>query len=552
MNSRIEALRQLFSEVEIDAYILPSSDEFLSEYTPDYLNRLKWLTGFNGSNGMVIVTKDEVYFFTYSRYLIAVEKQFGNDYKILDMHEESPWDFIKSSPLTFGIAAALTTRTADNIKYVAELVDQIWQRKKYNTECNYFIYETKYSGQSFREKLAQIWLAMEEVEAKYLIITEPDIICWLTNLRGNDAPHTPLILAYAIAELHGALKLYVYNETAKLPKIEGISIFKFDEFYPEIELINDRVMLDPKSTPMSVTCKFDGKKVFPTNPCVALRAIKNDVEIENSKQIHIIDAVSVCKLLLWIKEGITEEDVVNESYRLRAENDRFFSPSFETIAGFRGNGAIIHYHVTPQTNLKIEGDGLLLIDSGGQYFGGTTDITRTIVIGTPTKEQITAYTTVLKGHLALSNAVFERSTTGSELDKIARAPLLAQGMDYAHSTGHGVGNFLGVHECPPNIGSRASATFESGMIVSNEPGYYKEGEFGIRIENMVYVKELDNQMLAMEDLTLVPYDYRLIDFSLLTKEELQWLEQYYTKIKIALGPYFDEATLNKLCSISQT
>jgi Xaa-Pro aminopeptidase len=548
MKEKINSLKKLFSDYNIDGYIIPSGDEFFSEYTPEFLNRLKWITDLPCSNAMAIITVDKNYFFTDGRYLEAANNKLAKDFEIVDITELSPWKFVQNSNYIFGVSPNLVISKPEiqNLRYITELVDLIWKRDLTPPDAKYFKYDSQYSGLTFNEKLSKLQEIISNANADSLILTTPDIICWLTNLRGNDVLYSPLILSYAIVSVKEGVELFVYNKTAELPQIKNISFNNFDEFFERIKTLK-KPMLDPQLTPAAIIRKLEQSYIPITNPCLKLKAIKNPVEINNAKEVHIIDAVAVCKLLAWIRTDITEQDVIDKSNELRSLSERFFSPSFNTIAGFKENGAIIHYHVSVDSNKTIKGSGLLLIDSGGQYFGGTTDITRTIAIGTPTIEQKKAYTLVLKGHLALSNTVFQKGTTGSQLDKLARYHLKKNKMNYAHGTGHGVGNFLSVHESPPNISPRSNIPFEAGMIVSNEPGYYKTGEFGIRIENMIHVIETKDGMLAMEDLTLVPYDHHLIDFSMINEQEMIWLKKYYNKIKTKLSPFFSAEFLENAC-----
>lgn len=530
---RLEALKNLFDKYEIDAYLLPTTDEFLNEYTPSCLNRLQWLTGFESSNAIALITQDQNYLFTDQRYIEAAEKKLGSTFLIKDLYRESVWDFIRNQNLKVGIAPELFIKNEKmhHIKFIDELVDLIWQRNKVNDHAEYFYYDEQYSGTSFKQRAEKVCAKMAELSADFLVITQPDLICWLTNLRGRDQDFTPLVLAYAILDRFGRLELFLYNNHAKKPLIEGIRYCDFAEFRGRLSSLT-KVIVDPLTTNLSVLTAIDlnNHAIFAPNPIIELRAIKNEIEIANAKKVHLIDSLAMINFLSSDFEGMSEQDVKDLSYKCRDKSELFFSPSFETIAGFKENSSVIHYHIRPETNKKIHGDGLLLIDSGGQYLGGTTDITRTVLIGKATKEQIFAYTIVLRAHLHLSNAKFKCGTTGSELDKMIRSILQVHGMDYGHGTGHGVGNFLSVHETPPRISSQSHIELKAGMIISNEPGFYKKGEFGIRIENLCLVVQIDNETLGMEDLTLVPYEEKLIDYLLLTTEEKTFLDNYNQKI----------------------
>jgi Xaa-Pro aminopeptidase len=535
-HENIAQLRNLFDKHDIDAYLIPSNDEFLNEYTPHYLNRLTWLTGFESSSGCALITRDTNYIFTDSRYLEAAEQKLGSQFVIRKMQRQSVWAFLQQKNYKIGIAPELFIAQSfmRDVKFVPELVDLIWIRNKINPEAEYFYYDEQYSGASFKAKAAQVCKVMHENNANYLVMNQPELICWLSNLRGKDQEFTPLVLSYGILDQNGELEVFLYNAPCKTPKIEGVVYRSFDEFAPRLKSL-EKVMIDRANTNLATLEILGANAIYAANPIISLRAIKNDVEIANAKKIHVIDSKAVTAFLQSDFNGMTESSVADLLYQFRSKSNLFFSPSFETIAGFRENGAIIHYHVRQDTNKKIEGNGLLLIDSGGQYFGGTTDITRTIAIGEPTKEQIFAYTMVLRAHLRLSNMRFKKGTLGKDLDALTRGVLQSEDMDYAHGTGHGVSNFLSVHETPPIIGARNNMRIEAGMIISNEPGYYKTGEYGIRIENLCLVVEIDETTLGMEDLTLVPYDTKLIDERLLSAEEIIYLQSYNDKIASILN-----------------
>ena len=378
-------------------------------------------------------------------------------------------------------------------------------------------------------------------------MTDPSNICWLLNIRGNDIEYNPILLSYAIFYKNGNLDIFS-NYKKHIP-LKNFSIY--------LENLKDKkIKIDPYSASSWIMNQLN-QKILDNDPCTLAKACKNNVEISQAKKIHISDGTALCKLLYWVeknykKERISEITVANKILELRSHFSNFLYPSFSTIAGFAEHGSIIHYEATKNTNKIISNNGLLLIDSGGQYFGGTTDITRTIIIGKATNQQKLDFTLVLKGHIALAMAKFPVGTRGMDLDVLARQFLWQNGKDYAHGTGHGVGNCLNVHEGPQRISKTCMQTLEEGMIISNEPGYYKNGEYGIRIENLVLVRKSKNNYLGLETISLAPIDQKLIIKKLLTKPEIKWLNSYHKKIYLKISPYLtkqEKTWLKKQTSI---
>ena len=390
-----------------------------------------------------------------------------------------------------------------------------------------------------------------QIEADYLLITSPESVCWLLNIRGRDLKHTPILFCYAILSKKDGVTLYSYknsitNEVERY--LEGLVEFKdIEDIYEDLfKLSSAKVQIDPKNTQVifqehlkRANCDL----IEVEDPIIIEKAVKNETELKNLQIAHKSDGAALCRFFFWLEnqievgEEISEVEAAKRLAKFRQVGETFFSISFDSIVGFESNGAIIHYHPQEDSCAKINDEGMLLLDSGGQYFEGTTDVTRTVHFGEPSLEQIENFTLVLKGHLQIAMANFVSGTTGGNLDILARSPLLQKGKDYKHGTGHGVGFFMNVHEGPHGISRISNIALKEGMVISNEPGYYKEGEYGIRIESLVYVKKSDyDGLLSFETLTLAPIDKKLIDKSLLTAGEIDWLNHYHKRVYDELFP----------------
>jgi len=423
------------------------------------------------------------------------------------------------------------------IPITQDLVDSIWKDKPVLPSTNAYLYPIQYSGMDATSKL-QIVRQNFATKAKYALITELESICWLLNIRGVDTESVPVILGYLILS---ADEVIVFTDLSKI-SASIISELKFVQFKPCNEIfttlksLNETLLIDPTSCSVGLQSLI-ANKIEGINPCALPKACKNNIEIECATQGHIKDAVALCEGLSWVQNnrGITEHEVSLKLTELRSSQEGYVADSFPTIAGFRENGAIIHYRAPKNGSKTISGDGMLLIDSGAHYWGCTT---RVLVFGTPTDEQKRRYTEVLKGHIALASVKFPVGTFGCNIDILARQYLWDETLDYAHSTGHGVGNMLSVHEAPGYIGqAKTQVQLQEGMIISNEPGFYKEGEFGIRIENLMYVKKSSKEgFLEFAMLTLVPYARDLIDITMLSEKEIKYLKGYYQKIKAHVLP----------------
>lgn len=531
MRSEIDKLREKLEIHQLDGLIVPSNDEFQSEYVPDYNNYLKILTGFTGSNGVVLILKDETIFFTDGRYLLQAKQELSNDFKIHNILQLYHNQFMNGK---IGYDPKLHT-WEEISKYknsVLVAVEDLVEMRSIAPVSEIFNYPLKYAGQSSASKINQLndFLIKNDLDA--LVITDPTNICWLLNIRAHDVAYNPILLSFAIYHLGGEIELFSNALCTKKLTDFSVSLKK---------IANKRVQLDPSSASSWVSAHFK-KPIFLSDPCVLAKACKNRIEINQARRIHIIDGIALTKLLYWLetnykKFNISEINVVEKLFKFRSESLDFIYPSFATIAGFSSNGAIIHYNPQEKTDKVLTGNGLFLLDSGGQYFGGTTDITRVVPIGKSSYEQKLNFTLVLKGHIALATAKFPEGTRGADLDVLARQFLWQHGKDYPHGTGHGVGSCLSVHEGPQRISKFSSCPLKPGMIISNEPGYYKDNEYGIRIENLMLVIKLKDGYLGFETLSLAPINTKLILKSLLTEVEIKWLYSYHQMVFKKLSPY---------------
>jgi Xaa-Pro aminopeptidase len=552
--SNLKLLRKTLETLNLDYFILPNNDEFSNEYLPKSANRLEFITGFTGSNATIIIGQKKAAFFTDGRYTIQAATEVNNkDYEIHNLADKSwaKW-LLENSKNNDKIGFDPKLHSLSAINYYQKIlekrkivflkenpVDHIWSSRPKAPATKAFIHDLKYAGISAEEKIKIITKNFSK-NADALILNSPISICWLLNIRATDIDFTPIALCHAIIYKNGKVDLFI-DEKRLDPKVKkhlkNVKIISPKDLEKNILLLkNKKIQLDPNYCNYWLASLLQKSKIIEaTDPCLIQKACKNPTEIKGMIKAHEIDGAAVTKFLLWLKNEAKNIDEIKTTKKLlefRKQNKEFFSPSFATISGFASNGAIVHYHATKKTNKKIKGNSLYLVDSGGQYFYGTTDITRTISIGKPTSEQKHNFTLVLKGHIALATAEFSNKTTGSDLDILARQFLQKEGKDYDHGTGHGVGCFLSVHEGPQNISKRKNEIYlKPGMIISNEPGYYKTGEYGIRIENLVLVEKAKKKgFLKFKTITLAPIDLNLIDFKLLTEAEKSWLINYHQEI----------------------
>lgn len=555
---QITKLRKLLVQKKLDGYLVPMRDEFGSEYVPPQYRRLEYITNFTGSNGFAVILKNKAGFFTDGRYTLQAKKEVSSKiFELNDFAEKNEIDWLikntkpKSKigfdPQVFSIAAIKKYQEKldkKNIKLVEieNLVDVIWKEKSEYKTSKILKLENKYSGKSAKEKISEI---TKNLKADFLVLTNPESICWALNIRSHDIPSTPVLLCYAIISKKGEVIIYSLNNS----KIDGIKNKKFAEFYKDLSALkNKSVQIDINSTPQSVLNSLKKQKakiIEEKDPCIILRALKNKTEIKNIKTAHIKDGVALTKFFCWLEENINknldEYKIAEILENFRKENQNFLFPSFDTIAGYAENGAIIHYRARKENCKKLKTENILLLDSGGQYLEGTTDVTRTVALGKVSDEQKRNYTLVLKGHIAIASAKFPKGTSGAQIDALARIPLWKEYKDYKHGTGHGVGFCLNVHEGPHGISKHYTTPLEAGMVISNEPGFYKENAYGIRIENLVVVKESKNKnFFEFETLTQFPFDKNLIDTSILEKDEINWLNNYHELVYKNLSSYLSK------------
>lgn len=589
---RLAALRQQLKEDRLDGFVVPLTDEHMSEYVGSYAQRLEWLTGFKGSAGSAVVLPEQAAIFTDGRYTIQVRQQVSpTEWSYQSVPETSISQWLKEhAPKGAKIGYDPWLHTADWVKQAtaqlaakgAELVavkknpiDAVWADRPEPSKARLIVQPEELAGQSSADKRHDMadWLAKEGSDAA--VLAALDSIAWTFNVRGADVTHTPVALAYAVVHADGTADLFVEGEKVgddvRAHLGNGVRLHERDEFETYLRSMADKlVAVDPERSVAAISQALEegGARILSRrDPAVLPKAIKNKVEIAGHQAAQARDGAAVSRFLKWIEEeapkgGIDEMIAQEKLLGYRQDLGGLKDLSFDTISAFGPNGALPHYKGTAESNLPFTKGTLYLVDSGGQYQDGTTDITRTVPIGEPTAEMIDRFTRVLQGHIAIATALFPKGTRGSQLDSFARRPLWEAGVDYAHGTGHGVGAFLAVHEGPQRIAPVGSSQsggdepLQAGMIISNEPGYYKPGEYGIRIENLVLVVAKDvpgaeKEMLGFDTLTYVPIERKLIDVSMLSEQELDWLNDYHAKVLALIGPQLsgeDKAWLERQCA----
>ena len=560
--SKISKLKNLFLKYNIEGYLIPKNDSYFNEFINPREDRLKFISNFTGSAGIAVILKNQNFLFVDGRYIAQAKKESSKNFKIIDITKSSLTDFLNHSKLRIGFDASLTKyswhqqlKNKKNFIEVPEnLIDKIWKKSNTKIQNKAFVLENVYSGEHYQNKLKQIKKILNINNNKSFFISASENICWLLNIRGKDSAYTPVLNSQALLTQK---KLYVFCEIQKIPNTikqaykKNIA-FKEESFLFKILAKNKKklITIDPSASVKTVNY-LNEKKLnvrFKPDPISQLKTKKNRIEIQNTKVAHIYDGVAVAKFIIWLKKQkkinkLSEISAQNKLEKFRKDNASYLFPSFPTISGFGKNAAIIHYHASKQSNLKFRSNGIYLIDSGGQYKEGTTDITRTIAFGKQSPAVKNIYTKVLKGHLAVKNFNLTKKTTGRQIDMAARKYLNINNLDYAHGTGHGVGYFLNVHESPPSISKYSTDNFVSGQIVSNEPGFYSPGLFGIRIENLIYVEEIKNR-LCFQDLTLVPYEKNLINVKLLNRKEVKSINRYHAIVFELLKSFMKEEELS--------
>ena len=577
--NRIQKLRTEIQKHYLDGFLIPRSDMHQNEYIEPCDARLEWMTGFTGSAGMCLITLESAFIFVDGRYTIQVKKEVDKDlYVIVQNSEISFTNWFKANchgqtigydPWLHTVSGMVNlTNLKDNkiiLKECVNLVDLIWNQKPKRIPQLITTHPRKFSGSNSIEKRDLISKAISRNGADAVILTKPESICWLLNIRGKDISHTPIVQSLAIFYKNAKIKLFL-RETKLSSKIlsflgKDVKILSQLSFKKIISSLRHKnIQIDPSSCPTAIlnSLKSKNKNIIQSaDPCLHLKAIKNSTEIKGARQAHLIDAAALSNFLCWLEtDGKTKQldeiMIAKKLEEFRQKTNLLEELAFDTICGFGSNGAIVHYKVNEHTNRKIEDHNLLLIDSGGQYRMGTTDVTRTIIIGRPKQEMINVFTHVLKGMIAVSDLKWPQGLSGQHIDSLARSPLWSIGLDYDHGTGHGIGSYLSVHEGPQGLSRKNSTKLEAGMIISNEPGYYKTGKFGIRIENALLVKKLPkkmtpkDKMLYFETLTLVPIDKRLINVAILTEKEKDWLNNYHNQVYKKISPLVTTKTKNWL------
>ena len=561
---KINKIRKLLKIKNIDGYIIPKNDEYFSEYAKN--DRLKNITGFSGSAGFAVILKKKNYLFVDGRYTLQAKVQSGKLFKIITIPEKYPHDVLKEKKLKIGFDPKLYTkktlkiffnRTSCKFLPISEnLIDKLWIKKKYNNTKKFYILPEKVTGQNYKIKINKLTniLIGKKVDLQFTSASEN--IAWLLNIRGEDSDFTPLPNSYLIINSNKKIKLFCdlkkINSTfkKKFKNIEIIDIKHTNLFLSKVK--NKQILIDASSCSIyfESILKKNNKIVEFIDPIYFLKSIKSKVEINNIIKSHIFDGAALTKFLIWLKKNykkinLNEISAQNKLLKFRKKNKSFRSLSFPTISGSGPNGAIIHYKATKKTNRKLERGDIYLVDSGGQYNFGTTDVTRTISLGNNNQRIKEIFTRVLKGHIAVASYKLNKNTCGAEIDFVARKPLKDINLDYKHGTGHGVGYFLNVHEGPQAISKNNKVNFKEGMIVSNEPGYYEEGNFGIRIENLVRVKK-NKKGYSFCNLTMAPIDKSLINKSILKKEELNWLNNYHKEVFKNLKNFMNSKELPEL------
>ncbi len=580
---RLSALRGVLKKLKLTGFIIPRQDEFQGEYVAAYAERLKWLTGFAGSWGLAIITLKAGAIFVDGRYTLQVRKQV--DTKLIKPHhlvDEPPSDWISANLKKGDVLGydpwLVTAEQAERFEAACKQagaslkpvernpVDMIWDNQPARPAKPLTVQPTQFAGTTVADKQKLVSKLLADVGADATVLTEPDQVAWVFNIRGDDVPYTPVVLAYAIVRKKGKAELFI--DKAKLPEDvqshlkSSVTIRKPDQLEPALKALGKaklRVRIDGAWTPArikSALAKSGAKLSDGRNVTVMPKARKNATEQEGARSAQRRDGVAMARFLHWFdgeapKHQLTEWSVAHKLKEFRQATGMLLDLSFSSIPGFGPNAAIPHYSVKKDTALPIS-NGIFLINSGGQYQDGTTDITRTTVVGEPTDEMRDRFTRVLKGMIGISRLRFPKGTTGSQMDVLARQHLWAAGLDYDHGTGHGVGSYLSVHEGPARINKSDRVPFEPGMILSNEPGYYKADHYGIRIENLLLVQEAkdveggERAMMGFETLTLCPIDQRLINQHLLTRDEVDWLNAYHARVEREIGASLDGAELEWL------
>jgi len=578
---RVAALRDEIARLGLDGFIVPRADRYQNEYVPPSDERLAWVSGFTGSAGLAIVLADRAALFVDGRYTLQARDQVDTDlFEIVHITETPPDAWIEKA-LREGqrlgydpwlhmiegaerLAKACAAAGAHLVPLEQNPVDAAWTVDRPPPPLGAVVlHAEKYAGEPAAHKLARIRVELGELKAAAIVVSDAHAACWTFNIRGSDVAHTPLALATAIVPREGRPSLYVdgrkLSNSVRHALAELAEVREPDAFAADLKALgaaHATVRLDGASAPDAIGRLIGasgGKIRRGADPIALMKAVKNATEIDGARAAHLRDGAAMARFLAWLdreapKGKLTEIDAVEALEDFRRDTGLLKDVSFPTISGFGANGAIVHYRVTRKSNRRIAPNGLFLIDSGAQYEDGTTDITRTVAVGRPAPEMRDRFTRVLRGHIAIARAVFPEGASGAQLDSFARSHLWAAGLDFDHGTGHGVGSYLSVHEGPARISKLGTAALKAGMILSNEPGYYKTGAYGIRIENLVLtvagpqVDGGEKPLLAFDTLTRAPIDRRLIAPAAMTADEIAWLNAYHARVHKELAPLLDAKT----------
>lgn len=571
--NRIAEIRSLMLKNQVDAYLITGADPHLSEYTPDSWKTREWISGFTGSYGKVLVTSNKVLLWTDTRYFLqAIDELSGTEIEMMKerVHEAisvEDWISVNMKSGNSFAVNGLTVSTAEIaqmesklaakgiiLRIDLDLVDVIWLDRPILSQKTAYEYPVHFAGKSRVEKIEMVRKVLLSKDLDSTVVSMLDDVAWLFNLRGEEIQYTPLVTAYGYIDRKGAW-LFIHpdkisDEFRNTLEIEGINVCSYDSFFNFLDRINNqRIQIDPIRTNSFITKAVSESNFIEASLSITtqIKAIKDQNEISRIRTAHLKDGAAIVNSLFWIlhaieKERITEISIGHKLNEFRSKQALFKGDSFHPVIGFGPHGAIVHYHATDQTDIEIKSDNLLLIDSGGQYLDGTTDITRTIGLGSVTKRQQEDFTTCLKGHIALATAVFPEGTKGCSLDAITRKPLWDKGINYGHGTGHGIGYFLSVHEGPMSIRAEfCNEPIREGHLLSNEPGIYREGEYGIRIENVILCKRFKSSefgnFLCFETLSFCPIDRRLIIIEMLSRDEISWINHYHEIVFTKISPF---------------
>nr|WP_278678275.1 aminopeptidase P family protein [Clostridium paraputrificum] len=574
--SNLNNLREVMKKENVDYYIIPSGDSHQSEYVPEYYKGRAYVSGFTGSAGTLLVGIEESYLWTDGRYFIQAEKELnGSGIKLMKMNipgYPSLIEWIKNNvkegkTLAFDGSTIstneyknykeLSEKNGFNIKMDKDFLNEIWSDRPELSKEKIFIHDIKYCGRCTSEKLQEVRDEMKKLEGENYVIASLDDIAWLFNIRGNDIAYNPVALAYALISDNEAV-LYideekVANDDKRRLEAQGVTLKPYNDIYKDIKNVTESIIIDGAKVngKLYSLISEDVKIIENLNITTSLKAVKNEVEIKNMEVSQVRDGVAMVKFIKWLKENVgkinmTEISASDKLEEIRAKGEYFKGLSFNTIAGYKDHAAMMHYSATEESQYELNSEGMLLIDSGAQYLDGTTDITRTFILGSITEEEKRDFTLVLKSHIALATTIFLKGTNGCNLDAIARRPLWKYGMDYKCGTGHGVGFFLNVHEGPQGIRPFCNTiALEPGMILTNEPGVYKENKHGIRTENTLLVtKAFKNDEMGefykFDTISYCPIDLEGVDVSLLDEEEREWLNNYHRTVYEKLSPYLTE------------